>query len=125
MLYLLGGISKANELNINVITIVSTSFENMNDMQIASYLKSQNITGIIFYGLSKEDIEIHKLIERELFDVVVVDADAGYMARRSLYAIMNGSNLDWKFDVASYAGGDQDIEMGGVWGQPTKSSPKH
>ena len=75
MLYILGGISKAKELGMDIITIFSTSLEDMSYEEIVRYFKSQLITGLIFYGLSKEHVVYHKIIKEEIFDVVGVDAD--------------------------------------------------
>lgn len=74
MQYIQGAINKAMELNLDVITLFLSMFKNKTVDEIARYLRSQSITGIIVYGLSKEDDVMHKLIQEQKFKCVVVDA---------------------------------------------------
>lgn len=74
MQYIQGAINKAMELNLDVITLFLSMFKNKTVDEITRYLRSQSITGIIVYGLSKEDDVMHKLIQEEKFKCVVVDA---------------------------------------------------
>lgn len=74
MQYIQGAINKAMELNLDVITLFFSMFKNKTVEQITRYLQSQSITGIIIYGLSKEDKILQKLIADQKFKCVVVDA---------------------------------------------------
>lgn len=74
MQYLTGAIVKAKELGLDVITIFFSMFEDKNVDEISVYLKSQNITGLVIFGLSKEDKSIIELISRGDFKCVLVDA---------------------------------------------------
>ena len=74
MQYIQGAINKAMELNLDVITLFFSMFKNKTVEQITRYLQSQSITGIIIYGLSKEDKVLQKLIADQKFKCVVVDA---------------------------------------------------
>ena len=74
MRYISGGLNKAMELNLDVITIFFFMFKDKNVDELTRYLQSQSITGIIIYGLSKEDTVMHELIESQVFKCVVIDA---------------------------------------------------
>lgn len=74
MQYIMGALDKAMELNLDVITLFFFMFKGKTVDEVIRYLKSQSITGLIIYGLSKEDEMLHKLIAGENFKSVVVDA---------------------------------------------------
>lgn len=74
MQYIQGAINKAMELNLDVITLFLSMFKNHTVDEITRYLRSQSITGIIVYGLSKENDVMHRLIQEQKFKCVVVDA---------------------------------------------------
>lgn len=74
MQYIHGAINKAMELNLDVITLFFSMFKNRTAEEITRYLQSQSITGIIIYGLSKENKVLQKLISDQRFKCVVVDA---------------------------------------------------
>lgn len=74
MQYISGAINKAMELNLDVITLFFFMFRNKTAEELTRYLQSQSITGIIIYGISKEDKVIHQLIEQQKFKCVVIDA---------------------------------------------------
>ena len=42
--------------------------------EIVSYLKAQSVTGLIIYGMSKNDVILHQIIESQIFKIVLVDA---------------------------------------------------
>lgn len=73
MRYISGALNKAMDLQLDVITLFFFMFKNKNVEEITRYLQSQSITGIIIYGLSKEDIVIHELIHSQKFKCVVID----------------------------------------------------
>lgn len=72
--YISGAINQAREFNMDVITVFFSMIENKSLEEITRYFLSQNISGFIIYGISKEDTVLHKLISSELFKIVVIDA---------------------------------------------------
>lgn len=74
MQYLHGAISKARELNLDVITIFFSMVSSMSLEELIAYFKSQNISGILIFGLSKVDQILLELIETQQFKIVCVDA---------------------------------------------------
>ena len=74
MQYLLGAFHKADELNLNLMTIFYPMFERQSASELRAYLKSQGVTGFITYGLNKHSKSIRKVIESGEIPSVVVDA---------------------------------------------------
>ena len=74
MRYITGALNKAMELNLDVITLFFFMFQNKTAEEIARYLESQSIAGVIIYGMCKEDKVLHKLIAMGKFKCVVIDA---------------------------------------------------
>lgn len=74
MQYISGAINKAMELNLDVITLFFFMFKNKTAEELIRYLQSQSITGIIIYGLSKDDKVLEELVESQRFKCVVVDS---------------------------------------------------
>lgn len=74
MQYLLGALDKAKELNVEVITVFMSMIAGMSAEEITRYFLSQSISGVIIYGLSKDDRTLRKLIADQSFSCVVVDA---------------------------------------------------
>ncbi len=74
MQYLLGAMDKAKELRLEVVTIFTSMLAGMTTEEITVYLRSMGISGIIIYGMSKEDKILHRLIQEKQFSCVVVDA---------------------------------------------------
>lgn len=74
MQYIQGAITKAMELNLDVITLFFSMFANKTVEELTRYLQSQSIAGVIIYGLSKENKVLHRLIEGQKFKCVVIDA---------------------------------------------------
>ena len=74
MQYISGALNKAMELNLDVITLFFFMFQNKTADEVARYPQSQSITGIIIYGMSKEDKVLHRLISTGKFKCVVIDA---------------------------------------------------
>ena len=72
--YISGAINQAREFNMDVITVFFSMIENKSLEEITRYFLSQNISGFIIYGISKEDTVLQKLISSELFKIVVIDA---------------------------------------------------
>lgn len=74
MQYLMGGLDKAKELGLEVVTIFTGMIGGMDAEELSRYLASQSIVGIIFYGISREDRVFHKIIRDRKFACVVIDA---------------------------------------------------
>ncbi len=74
MQYLSGAIHQASELNMDVITVFFSMLKDMSVEEITRYFQAQNISGIVIYGMSKEDKVLHKLIEEKTFKIVLIDA---------------------------------------------------
>lgn len=74
MQYLMGAMDKAKELHVEVVTIFTSMLVGMTTEEITTYLRSMGISGIIIYGMSKDDKVLHRLIREKHFSCVVVDA---------------------------------------------------
>ena len=75
MRYISGAITKAMELNVDVITLFVFMFQNKTAEELIRYLQSQSITGIIIYGVAEDDLVLQELISSEKFKCVVVDEE--------------------------------------------------
>ena len=73
MRYISGAITKAMELNLDVITLFVFMFRDKAVEELIRYLQSQSITGIIIYGAAEDDDMLQQLIVSEKFKCVVVD----------------------------------------------------
>ena len=100
MQYIQGAITKAMELNLDVITLFFSMFKDRTSEELTRYLQSQSITGIIIYGLSKEDKILHKLIDEQKFKCVVVDAPIVNENTSSIWI----DNRKAQYDVAKKTG---------------------
>lgn len=74
MLYLLGSMNKAKELNLEVVTIFSNYFDDMEKNEIIHYFKSLSVQVVIVFGLNKEEKIFHEIIEQQHIKTVLVDA---------------------------------------------------
>ncbi len=74
MQYLSGAINRAKELKLDIITVFFSMIQDQSLEEIITYFKSQNITGIVVYGMSREDKVLHRLVESRQFKMVLVDA---------------------------------------------------
>jgi LacI family transcriptional regulator len=74
MQYMSGTIGQAVELNLDVITVFFSMLRNKSLDEVVRYLQSQSITGLIIYGMSKDDKVLQQLIEAQIFKIVLVDA---------------------------------------------------
>ena len=75
MRYISGAITKAMELNLDVITLFVFMFQDKTKDELVRYLKSQSISGIIIYGVSEDNHVLQELIADEIFKCVIVDED--------------------------------------------------
>ncbi len=73
MQYMAGMIGRAVEMNLDVITVFYSMLKNRSVDEVIRYLQSQSITGLIIFGMSKEEKVLHKLIEAKIFKIVVID----------------------------------------------------
>lgn len=75
MRYISGAITRAMELNLDVITLFVFMFQDKTTEELIRYLESQSITGIIIYGVAEDDMVLQELIGSERFKCVVVDEE--------------------------------------------------
>lgn len=74
MQYLAGALDTAKARGIEVLTIFTTMLEGMGAEEVTRYFMSQSISGVVIYGLSKEDKLMQQLLKEQNFAFVVVDA---------------------------------------------------
>ena len=73
MRYISGAITKAMELNLDVITVFVFMFQDKTTEELIRYLQSQSISGIIIYGAAEDDLVLQELIASKKFKCVCVD----------------------------------------------------
>lgn len=73
MQYLSGTINKARELGLDVVTVFFSMMQGKSFDEVVNYFRSQSITGIIVYGMTKEDAWVKELVDKQLFKMVLVD----------------------------------------------------
>lgn len=116
MQYLLGALDKAKEINLEAVTIFTSMLAGMTAEEITRYFLSQSISGIIIYGLSKEDKVLQKLISGKEFACVVVDApivnsrttSVSIDHERAQYDVAKKTILDDKCKRVLYIAGRKD-----------------
>ena len=74
MRYICGAIEKASECHLELLTVFFSMIEDMELEDLIRYFKSQSISGIIIFGMSKDDVILHQLIDAQEFKIVVVDS---------------------------------------------------
>ncbi len=74
MQYLQGAIGQCIELGLDVITVFYSMIRDKNPEEMEQYFRSQSISGIIVYGISKDDIALQELVNSQAFKMVVIDA---------------------------------------------------
>ena len=74
MQYLAGALHQAKECSLDVITVFFSMIQDKSLEEIIAYFKSQNISGIIIYGMSKDDTVLHQLVQAQEFKIVLIDA---------------------------------------------------
>lgn len=72
--YLAGAINQATSMNIEVITIFFSMIAHMSCEEMIRYFQSQGISGLLIFGMNKDDRNLHQLIASQVFSIVVVDA---------------------------------------------------
>lgn len=116
MQYLLGALDMAKELNLDVVTIFVSMLAGMTAEEITAYLRSLSISGIVIYGLSKEDKVLQQLIWEQQFACVVVDApivndrttSVSIDQEQAQYDVAKKTVLDDKCKRVLYIAGRQD-----------------
>ncbi len=73
MQYLTGALDKAKELNIEVITVFISMLAGQSCAEITRYFLSQSISGVVIYGMSREDKVLQELVQSRQFSCVVID----------------------------------------------------
>lgn len=96
MQYLSGAITKALELNVEIVTFFQNTLSHMTPEEITRYLKSQGFDGLLIFGLNKNDIYLEQLVDSQEFFTVVVDAPF-YNKKTTCVAI---DNFHAQYDVA-------------------------
>ena len=96
MQYLSGALNMALELNIEIITFFQSMISHMTPEEITRYFKSQNISGLIICGMSKNDDYLRELVESREFKCVVVDAPFV----NELTSSVGVDNVTAQYDVA-------------------------
>lgn len=74
MQYISGAVNQARQSKMDLVTLFFSMLEDRTFDEIVNYFNSQSITGIIIFGMSKDDKVLHQLIESQLFKIVLVDA---------------------------------------------------
>lgn len=74
MQYLQGAIGQCRELGLDVITVFYSMIRDKNPEEMEQYFRSQSISGIIVYGISKDDTALQQLVNSQAFKTVVIDA---------------------------------------------------
>lgn len=74
MQYLMGALDRARETGTEVLTWFFSMLEGKSADEIVRDFRSQGITGVVIFGLSKSDRILQDVIHREIFSCVVVDA---------------------------------------------------
>lgn len=74
MQYLSGALEMAKRENLDAVTVFFSMIADMTLEETIRYLQSQSVSGIIIYGMSKDDKVLTELVKRQIFKAVVVDA---------------------------------------------------
>lgn len=74
MQYLFGAFNKAKELGLEVVPIFSSIIEGLDEDELIRYFNSLSVSGIIIYSLTNTHYAFLDIIEKQLFNIVVVDA---------------------------------------------------
>ncbi len=98
MQYMSGAINQAKELGMDLITVFFSMLEGKTQQEITRYFQVQSISGILIFGMTKENKELFQLIQSEIFKVVVIDAPLVNASTTSLWINQEQSQYDvaWK-----------------------------
>ncbi len=75
MQYLFGALSEAKKLGLHVLPVFSYMYSESSSEELTRYFRSEGVTGIIAYGLNKEDANILEVIKGNCFLCVASDTD--------------------------------------------------
>lgn len=73
MLYLFGAFNKAAQERLDVITLFSSVIAEMDEKTLTDYLLTQGVSGLVVYGLNKENKVLRSIIRDHRFHTVLVD----------------------------------------------------
>lgn len=73
MQYLSGALNKALEMNIELVIFFQSMIEHMSAQEVIRYLKSQGFSGILVFGMGRDDIYLKELIDSKEFYCVIAD----------------------------------------------------
>ena len=73
MLYISGALGMAQEKQLDCITVFYSMIAKMNLEEMIRYFASQNISGIVIFGMNNDDRVLHQLIDSQYFKIAVVD----------------------------------------------------
>lgn len=105
MQYLFGTFNKSKEYQLEIVTVFSTVFQEMNKLELVQYFKSLRVQAMIIYGLHKEEIRFREMLEEEHFLAVVVDAPIE--GSKTSYVMVDHQKGQYdiaKFMIESHAG---------------------
>ena len=74
MQYLQGAIGQCRELSLDVIIVFYSMIRDKSLEEMEQYFRTQSISGIIVYGISKDDAVLQELAQSQKFKMVVIDA---------------------------------------------------
>ena len=74
MQYMIGAISRAKELGMDIITVFTAMLGEMDTEEMTRYFQSQSVEGLIVCGLSEEDEALGRLIKSGKFKSVLINA---------------------------------------------------
>lgn len=74
MRYLAGALHEALDRKMDVVTIFFSMLDGKSVDEVENYLRSQNINGLIIYGMGRTDTLLNELVARQNFKMVLVDA---------------------------------------------------
>ena len=75
MQYISGALGMAQEKQLDCITVFYSMIEHMSHEEMIRYFASQNISGIVIFGMNNDDKVLHQLIASENFKIVVIDGN--------------------------------------------------
>ncbi|NLW15234.1 MAG: LacI family transcriptional regulator [Erysipelothrix sp.] len=73
MQYLFGSSSQAKVEKLEIITVFSNIFSDFSKVELIQYFKSLSISGMVVYGLHKEQEVFNEMVLEEHFKTVLVD----------------------------------------------------
>lgn len=74
MQYLVGALRQAKNLGLDVVIVFFSMLEEKSLDEVSNYFRSQHISGIVVFGAVKTQKTLLKLVEKQEFKMVLVDA---------------------------------------------------